>query len=146
MRYFPDQSGPGIDSNKGALHFPKAFYHQIALCQIQDTRWGSVVYPHTYTKICGNNQPGINDFNERTNTLLYKNIISHILFLKGWCWLWVRDELETGTDCYIDPKFFFDHSSTSFSSWLGCSTVGHWGLCREAVGVLFSFNQLGNIC
>ena len=24
------------------------------------------------------------------------------------------------TDCYIDP------SSTSFSSWLGCSTVGHW--------------------
>ena len=25
------------------------------------------------------------------------------------------------------PKFFLDHSSTSFSSWLGCSTVGHWG-------------------
>ena len=39
----------------------------------------------------------------------------------------VRDELETGTDCYIDHKFFFDQSSTSFSSWLGCSTVGHWG-------------------
>ena len=39
----------------------------------------------------------------------------------------MRDELETGTDCYIDPKFFFDHSSTSFSSWLDYSTVGHWG-------------------
>ena len=67
------------------------------------------------------------NFNERTNTLLYKNIISHTLFLKGWCWLCVRDELKTRTDCYIDPKFSFDHSSTSFSSWLGCSTIGHWG-------------------
>ena len=67
------------------------------------------------------------NFNERTNTLLYKNIISHTLFLKRWCWLWVRYELETGIDCYIDPKFFFDHSSTSSSSWLGCSTVGYWG-------------------
>ena len=43
-------------------------------------------------------------FNEWTNTLLYKNIISHTLFLKGWCWLCVRDELETSTDCYIDPS------------------------------------------
>ena len=34
---------------------------------------------------------------------------------------------DSRTDCYIDPKFFFDHSSTSFSSWLGCSIVGHWG-------------------
>ena len=67
------------------------------------------------------------NFNERTNALFYKNIISHTLFLKGWCWLCVRDELETGTDGHIDPKFFFDHSSTSLSSWLGCSTVGHWG-------------------
>ena len=23
------------------------------------------------------------------------------------------------TRCYIDPKFFFNHSSTSFSSWVG---------------------------
>ena len=49
--------------------------------------------------------------NERMNTLLYKNIISHTLFLKGWCWLCVRDELETGTH----PSSS-DHSSTSFSS------------------------------
>ena len=47
-------------------------------------------------------------------------ILNRVMFL-----LCVRDELETGTDCYIDPKFF-DHSS-SLSSWLGCSTVGHWG-------------------
>ena len=63
------------------------------------------------------------------NTVLYKNIISHTLFLKGWCWLCVRGELETGTDCYFDPKFFFNHSSTSFSSWLGVAqpwiTEGH---------------------
>ena len=55
------------------------------------------------------------NFNERTNTLLYKNIISHTIFLKGLGWLCVREELETGIDCYIDPKFFFfDNSSTSF--------------------------------
>ena len=64
------------------------------------------------------------NFNERTKTLLYKNIISHTLFLKGWCWFSVRDELETGKDCYIEPKFFFDHSSASSSSWLGLLNRG----------------------
>ena len=39
------------------------------------------------------------------------------------CESWV----ETRTDCYIDPSSSRDHSSTSFSSWLRCSTVGHWG-------------------
>ena len=63
--------------------------------------------------------------NERTHFFI-KIYLSHFI-LKGWCWWCVRDELETGTDCYFDPKFFFDHSSTSFSSCLGCSTVGHWG-------------------
>ena len=85
------------------------------------------------------------DSNKQTNSLFYKNIISHTLFLKGWCWLCVRDELVTETDCYIDPKFFFDHSSTSFSSWLGCSTMGHWGpkaLCLPLALTLASFLQL----
>ena len=31
----------------------------------------------------------------------------------------VRDELETGTDCYIDPSSSLDHRRTSSSSWLG---------------------------
>ena len=48
-------------------------------------------------------------FNERTNTLLYKNIISHTLFSKGWWLLYVRDKLETGTDWYIDPAVFLSH-------------------------------------
>ena len=69
--------------------------------------------------------------NERTNTLLYKNIpltlYSRKGLRKGWCWLCVRGELETGTDCHILTQSSSDHSSTSFSSWLGCSTVGHWG-------------------
>ena len=85
-------------------------------------------------------------FNERTNTLLYKkNIISHTLFLKGLIFLCVRDELETRTDCYIDFKFFFDHSSTSCSSLRGCSTVGHWGLkalSLQAVLTLAFYLQL----
>ena len=38
---------------------------------------------------------------ERTNTLLYKNISLTLYSRKGWCWLCVRGELETGTDCYI---------------------------------------------
>ena len=35
--------------------------------------------------------------------------------------------METGTDCYILTQSSSDHCSTSFSFWLGCSTVGHWG-------------------
>ena len=46
----------------------------------------------------------------------------------------MRGELETGTDCYILTQSSFDHSSTSSSFWLGCSTVGHWepkpSVCR----------------
>ena len=48
-----------------------------------------------------------NDELQWTNEHLYKNIISHTLFSKGWWLLWVRDELETGIDCDIDPKFFW---------------------------------------
>ena len=41
-------------------------------------------------------------FNERTNIVLYKNIISHNLFSKGVMFLLcVRGELETRIDCYI---------------------------------------------
>ena len=55
-------------------------------------------------------------FNERTNTLLYKNIPLTFYSQKGWCWLWVRGELETGTGCYILTPGSSDHSSTSFAS------------------------------
>ena len=65
--------------------------------------------------------------NERANTLLYKNIPLTLYSRKGWCWLCVRGELKTGTDCYILTQSSSDHSSFSFASWLGCSTVGHWG-------------------
>ena len=44
-----------------------------------------------------------------------------------WCWLCVRGELETGTDCYILTQSSSDHSRTAFASGMGCSTVGHWG-------------------
>ena len=64
--------------------------------------------------------------NERTHFFI-KIYLSHFILDKVMFLLCVRDKLETGTDCYIDPKLFFDHSSTSFSSWMCCSTVGHWG-------------------
>ena len=64
------------------------------------------------------------NFNERTNTLLYKNI-SLTLYSKGLmlvvCERWVGDGDRL---LHIDPKFFFDHSSTSFSSWLGLLNRG----------------------
>ena len=87
------------------------------------------------------------NFYEQTNTLLYKNIISHTLFSKAGCWLCVRDELETRTGCYFDLKFS-DHSSTSSSSWLGWSTVGHWGpkvLCLPLALISASCPQLAPI-
>ena len=67
------------------------------------------------------------NFNERTQFFFYKNVPLTLYSRKGWCWLCVRGELETGTDCYILTQSSSDHSSTSFAFWPGCSTVGHWG-------------------
>ena len=52
------------------------------------------------------------------NTLLYKNIISHTLFSKGWWLLCVRDEPETGTDCYIDPVVLLSHLGWVAQTWV----------------------------
>ena len=80
---------------------------------------------YRYTNICGNIVNNNDDFNEQTNTLLYKNITLTLYSRKGdvscvWEVSWRR------TDCYILTPSSFDHSSTSFAFWLGCSTVGHW--------------------
>ena len=64
--------------------------------------------------------------NERTHFFI-KNISLTLYSQKGWCWFCVRDEMETGGRLLYRPKFFFDHSSTSSSCWMGCSTVSHWG-------------------
>ena len=64
--------------------------------------------------------------NERT--LFFMKIYLPHFIRKGWCWLCVRGELETGTDCYILTQSSSEHSSTSFSSWLGLLNRGHWGM------------------
>ena len=71
-----------------------------------------------------NNNDELQWTNEHTSLIKYT---SHTLFSKGWCFLCVRSELETWTDCYILTPCSSDHSSTSFAFWLGCSTVGNWG-------------------
>ena len=63
--------------------------------------------------------------NERTHFFI--KIYLSQLIRKGWCWLCVRGELETGTSCYILTQSSSDHSSTSFAFWMGCSALGHWG-------------------
>ena len=67
------------------------------------------------------------NFNERTNTLLYKNISLTLYSRKGWCWLCVRGELETGTDCYILTQVLLIIAALLSHLGWGCSTVGHWG-------------------
>ena len=76
------------------------------------------------------------NFNERTYFFI-KNIPLTLYSRKGWCFLCVRGELETGTDCYTLTQSSSDHSSTSSSFCLGCSTVGHWGP-KPSVCKLFS--------
>ena len=44
------------------------------------------------------------DFNERTNTVLYMNISLIIFSQKGLCWLCVRGELKTGQTATYWPK------------------------------------------
>ena len=63
--------------------------------------------------------------NERTHFFI-KIYLSHFILERG-CFLCVRGELGTGTDCYILTPSSYDHSSTSFAFLLGCSTVSHWG-------------------
>ena len=63
--------------------------------------------------------------NERTHFFI-KIYLSHFI-QKGWCWLCVRGKLEKQTDCHILTPSSSDHRSTSFTFWLGCSIMGHWG-------------------
>ena len=67
------------------------------------------------------------NFNERRTYFFIKIYLSHFI-RKGWCWLCVTGELETGTDSYILTQSSSNHSINSFSSWQGCSTRGHWEL------------------
>ena len=69
------------------------------------------------------------NFNERTNTLLYKNTLLTLYSRKGcervdagyvWEVSWRRGQTATYWSKVL--------SSTSFASGLGCSTVGPWGL------------------
>ena len=60
--------------------------------------------------------------NERTRFFI-KIYLSHFILERvdvGCVW----GELETGTDCYILTQSSSDHSSTSFSSWLGLLNRG----------------------
>ncbi len=80
-----------------------------------------------YSCRCRCKQKHNDNFNEWTNTFLYKYIPLTFYSRKGWCFFCVRGELETETDCYILTQSFSDHSSTSFVFRLGCLTESHWG-------------------
>ena len=93
------------------------FLHYWVLCQ---TRVKSIVMLYSHNTNISRNIIKHNirtPMNERIHFFIKKNI-SHTLFPKGWCWLCMRDELGTGTDCYIDQSSS-DHSRTSSTSWLG---------------------------
>ena len=94
---------------------------------------------NTCTNICRNivnNNDELQWTNEHTIKI---NIYLSLYSRKGWCWLCVRGELETGTDCYILTPSSSDHNSTSFAFWLGCSTVGHRG--PKALCLLLALNS-----
>ena len=65
------------------------------------------------------------NFNERTNTLLYKNIISHTLFSKEWCFLCVWEmSWRRGQTAILNPS-----SSSTIAvllSHLGKPSVYRW--------------------
>ena len=60
---------------------------------------------YTYTNICTNNQPVMNEFNNEQMHFFIKIYLSHFIFERVMfvmCEKWV----DTRTDCYIHPKFF----------------------------------------
>ena len=83
--------------------------------------------------------------NKRT-LFFIKICLSHFI-LQRVMLLCMKDELETGTDCYIDPKFFFDHKITAFSSWLellnrGSLRTAKPSVCKLVLTLLASCLQL----
>ena len=58
-----------------------------------------------------------NDELQWTNELLYKKSLT-LYSRKGWYWLCVRDELETGTDYYIDPAVLLSHLGWVAQPWV----------------------------
>ena len=103
---------------------------QNSRCQLSGDRYErSIVVLYT-TRIqiyMGTESTDNDNFNKRTNILLYKNInLSHFIFEKVMfvaCEKW----METRMDCYIDPSSSLDHSSTSFASWLKLLNRGSLG-------------------
>ena len=85
------------------------------------------------------------NFNERMNTLLYKNISLTLYSRKGWCWLCVRSELEMGTDGYILTQVLLTIAALLSHLGWDCSTMGHWepkALCLPLVLTWASCPQL----
>ena len=97
------------------------------------------IHLHAETSLTGND-----DFNERTNTLLYRNInLSHFILERiDVSVVCVRDVLETGTDCYIDPSSS-GHSSTSPSFRLGLLNRGS---LRAQSPLSAAGSQFGILC
>ena len=78
------------------------------------------------------------NFNERTNTLLYKNIPLTLYSRKGMFLVrerWVGDGDRL---LHINPKFFWPQQHF-FRILAGCSTMGHWG--PKALGLPLALNS-----
>ena len=102
-----------------------------------------MLYSHIHkhnTNISGNIVNNNDDFNERTNTLLYKKYISHTLFSKGLtlvvCKRWVRDGDRL---LHIDKHIYNCLKTTCFR----CSSAYlhrciSWLMARSMVNILHS--------
>ena len=97
---------------------------------------------NTYINISGNIVNNNDDFNERTNTLLYKNI-PLTLYSKGLvlvvCERWVGDGDRL---LHIDPKFFWLSSTSSHPGWATQPWVTESPSPLQAVLMLASCPQL----
>ena len=61
------------------------------------------------------------NFNERTNTFLYKNIPLTLYTRKDWCWLYVSGELETATywpQVLLTIAALLSHSGWATQPWV----------------------------
>ena len=79
------------------------------------------------------------NFNERTNTHLYKNIISHNLFLIGWCFCCVWEMSWRRNRPLYWPQVLLTITALLPHLGWGCSTVGHWG--PKALCLLLALNS-----
>ena len=112
-------------------------------------------YIHIYNANLSGNIAIMTHSNGRTNTPPYNDISLTLYSRKGWCWLYVRGELETGTDGYTLTQLLLtiaaliSHLDWAAQPWVTEGpklSVCHWLSRRHLVPLWLQLQLTQAVC